>query len=83
VEAAVAAAGDDVVADREAAVFGGVDLVGADLAGGLEEAVGELVEGAADRVAAVDHRVVVAGLAGGPPPFEHTEVSVGRPSGDV
>ena len=48
----------------------------ADLAGGLEEPVGEPVELAAHGVAAVDHGVVVAGLVGGPPAVEDLAVEV-------
>jgi hypothetical protein len=57
--------GDDAVADREATVAAGGDLVLADVAGGLEEPVGEPVELAAHGVAPVHDGMLLAGFVGG------------------
>src|SRR5918995_3627284 len=76
VEVAVGGSGDDAVTDGEATVTAGSDLVLADVAGGLEELVGEPVELAAHGVAPVDDGVLPAGLVGGPPAGEGLAVEV-------
>ena len=75
-EVAVGGAGDDAVTDGERTVAGGGDLVAADLAGGLEELVGEPVELAAHDVASVHDGMLPAGLVGGPPASEGLPVEV-------
>jgi hypothetical protein len=83
VESAVALPGDDPVTGREVSAFGGLDLVGPELSCGLEKTVRQVVEGAANGVAAVDHGMVAAGDPGGPPAFQRIEVGVAGSAGNV
>jgi hypothetical protein len=76
VEVAVGGARDDAVANGEATIAAGGDLVAADLAGGLEEPVGEPVELAAHGVAPVHDGMLEAGLVGSPPAGEGLAVEV-------
>src|ERR687892_298282 len=69
-------AGDHAVTDGEATVAAGSDLVLPDVAGGLEEPVGEPVELVAHGVAPIHDGVLVAGLVGGPPAGEGLAVEV-------
>ena len=83
VEGAVASAGDDPVAHGETAVVGGDDLLGADVPGHLEQAVGETVELAASVVAPIDHRVFASIQPGLPPTIQQVEVEVDLVANDM
>jgi hypothetical protein len=76
IQVPVGGAGDNAVANGEATVAAGGDLVLADVAGGLEELVDEPVELAAHGVAPVDDGMLPAGLVGGPPAAERLPVEV-------
>src|ERR687891_241346 len=69
-------AGDDAVTDGEPTVAAGSDFVLPDVAGGLEEPVGEPVELVAHGVAPIHDGVLAAGLVGGPPAGEGLAVEV-------
>jgi hypothetical protein len=75
VQVPVGHAGDDAVADREATVAAGGDLVLADVAGGLEEPVGEPVELAAHGIRPVHDGMLLAGFVGGPPAGESEQTT--------
>jgi hypothetical protein len=83
VKVPAAAACDDLIADGEGSPAAGGDLVGRDVAVGLEQPTGETVELAATVVASLHERMGCSVLAGLPPAGEEARVELEVVGGEV